>query len=944
MGLFRYIIAFYPRCFCLKLNYIVFYQMGLLVLIINHTLAAQDIANLGHAQIKSWLRSDYNAQRQNWSVAQHPVNGLMYFANSKGLLEYDGAHWKLYQSQQVLRSVCISKKGRIYTGALGEIGYWHNNTQGELVYQSLKNLIKDKQFAQEAIWNILETQWGVLFQSFAYAYLLEKNGKIKTLKLPSNIYYFSEINGELYVPGIGSGIYKYEGSNFKELPGTYAFLKDKIVSSLSAIGNKLLVGTAKAAYIYDNGQFIPFGVELNKLLGQFQLNKIQKLPNDQYAFGTIVKGIIISDAKGKVLQELNTTHGLPNNTVLALATDNEGNIWTGLDNGISMININQPIKYYHDAEGTLGAIYDAALFQNILYLGTNHGLFAKNLTESKAKFTLVPNTQGQVWRLDIIDDQLICGHNNGTYDITQKGAQPMCSITGGWALKKLQSKPDLLLQGTYTKVLVYKKNNIGLWTFGNELQGQSEAVNQIEEDSEGNVWLNQVNGVIKQIKLTTDGSKISDSKIFKLPSYKYNMSFVNDTLWLHSPYVVAYYNKLRQNFNLIKPNEKPILKLFPGITQKPVAINIQGEVGILENNNTWQNLLWFENRHFVEGAENIKELDQNQIIFCLEDGYIIAPKQVFLTKYQKKVRPKIRAVLVEGKTAPYLVADSLNQKTIELAATNNTLEIQFAPDTYSVPATYSYYLEGYSSEWSAWQRASSKWFYNLSSGNYTFKVKTNTSTEIASVNFTILAPWYWNSLSKIFYLIMAGFFGWALYKIHLNNLKKQQAKLQEKHQKEVDKQQQQIVKLRNEQLEADVIRKSEELANSTIALLKRNELLGQLKDQISRHTIQSENQSGLQKLIHTIDKNISHSEDWKLFETNFNQVHESFLKKLSQQFPMLSHGDLRLAAYLRMNLSTKEIAQLLNITARSVELKRYRLRSKMNLDTHENLNDYMMRV
>ncbi|HEU0226802.1 MAG TPA: LuxR C-terminal-related transcriptional regulator, partial [Arachidicoccus soli] len=61
-------------------------------------------------------------------------------------------------------------------------------------------------------------------------------------------------------------------------------------------------------------------------------------------------------------------------------------------------------------------------------------------------------------------------------------------------------------------------------------------------------------------------------------------------------------------------------------------------------------------------------------------------------------------------------------------------------------------------------------------------------------------------------------------------------------------------------------------------------------------------------------------------------------------FPNLTAQDLRLAAYLKMNLTTKEIAPLLNISTRGVEIKRYRLRKKMNLDEHENLSDFMIRL
>jgi FixJ family two-component response regulator len=96
--------------------------------------------------------------------------------------------------------------------------------------------------------------------------------------------------------------------------------------------------------------------------------------------------------------------------------------------------------------------------------------------------------------------------------------------------------------------------------------------------------------------------------------------------------------------------------------------------------------------------------------------------------------------------------------------------------------------------------------------------------------------------------------------------------------------------------------------------------------------------------MNLIDSNISSEQDWQVFESNFNKVHEEFLKKLIELYPNLTPSDLKLAAYLRMNLSSKEIAQLFNITHRSVELKRYRLRKKMELDTEVNLGEFMMKI
>jgi FixJ family two-component response regulator len=97
-------------------------------------------------------------------------------------------------------------------------------------------------------------------------------------------------------------------------------------------------------------------------------------------------------------------------------------------------------------------------------------------------------------------------------------------------------------------------------------------------------------------------------------------------------------------------------------------------------------------------------------------------------------------------------------------------------------------------------------------------------------------------------------------------------------------------------------------------------------------------------LIKTIKKNLKGNEDWEFFEKAFNNADKDFLKKIKEAHPTLTHNDLRLCAFLRLNLLSKEIAPLLNISVRSVEIKRYRLRKKMNLSRDETILDHIVNL
>ena len=139
---------------------------------------------------------------------------------------------------------------------------------------------------------------------------------------------------------------------------------------------------------------------------------------------------------------------------------------------------------------------------------------------------------------------------------------------------------------------------------------------------------------------------------------------------------------------------------------------------------------------------------------------------------------------------------------------------------------------------------------------------------------------------------------------------------------------------KNLDLQKDIDSKNRELGLSTMNLIKRNELLGTIKKELGS----TKDKDGITTVIKLINTNLNTSNDWKLFEEAFKNTDKGFMKKLKHKHSNLTSNDLRLCTYLRLNLSSKEIAPLLNISIRSVEVKRYRLRKKMNLPHEASLS------
>jgi DNA-binding CsgD family transcriptional regulator len=146
---------------------------------------------------------------------------------------------------------------------------------------------------------------------------------------------------------------------------------------------------------------------------------------------------------------------------------------------------------------------------------------------------------------------------------------------------------------------------------------------------------------------------------------------------------------------------------------------------------------------------------------------------------------------------------------------------------------------------------------------------------------------------------------------------------------------------------AEMKYKNKELVNSTYHLIQKNKFLNALKMELSKLSKSAKSdvvENELRKISRKIDRDIQDDRNWEVFERYFDDVHQEFLTRLKEKHPGLSPSELRLCAYLRMNISTKEIAPLMNISIRGVEISRYRLRKKLNLPHEANLAAYIMSI
>lgn len=910
--------------------------------------------------IEVFTPKSYEAENQNWSIAQSKDN-YIYVANNKGLLEFNGAKWRLYPSpnETILRSVNVFNDV-IYTGCSNEFGFWQRNEFGDLYYTSLSQKLKIEFLEEEEFWNIVDLDNYILFQSLERIYIYNKSDTTYSfIDSDTTIYKMFKVKGSIYFQKAKDGLYKIENGKSK-LISNNAILKNNLLVNVFNYKGKLLLETeADGFYIFDGSGLDKWDIPANKLLLQSSVFRSTQLRDGSFILGTRSNGIFHLTSEGEISYHINIINGLSNNTIHSIFEDAENNIWLALDNGINCINIKSPFSIYNDKEGKIGTVYASAVYNDYLYLGTNQGLYYKPLF-SNNEFEFIEGTQGPVRCLVKLNNSLLCGHDTGTFIVNKMIAKRVVDVPGTWNIIPINSNENLLLQGNYNGLNVIAKVN-GKWILRNKIDG-FDISSKFFEIYNDNIFVSHEYKGIYKIKVDKDYTKaievVKDSSLkkglnssiikhngnilyaYKEGVFKYNPSkrtFFRDSVLSQLYTMDAYtsgklisdkennilWNFSRKDLNYVSPDE---------LSSKPKVNKVPFSAAIPKG---------------LTGYENISYLQGSKYLIGTSTGYVVLDLD--------KLKEKTYSVFINSVTKSDL-KDSLQIVDYHVKGNfkskDNNIEFTYSVVEFDkfLDSEYQYQLEGIYQEWSDWSANSSILFKNLPYGDYVFNVRAKVgnaiTNNIATYSFTIGRPWHLSNQFIALYIILAMLFLLLMHNLYKQYYRKQREKLIQKAERELElkelENKQQLMLFNNDKLRQDIENKNRELGISTMSLIKKNEFLNSIKKELK--SISSNDDKNLKSVIRIIDKNLNNTDDWNVFEEAFNNADKDFLKKIKNEHPILTSNDLRLCAYLRLNLSSKEIAPLLNISPRSVEVKRYRLRKKMNLPHESSLSDYILEV
>ena len=905
--------------------------------------------------IQSFSSDIYKGGNQNWSITQDD-NQNIYFANNDGLLRFDGNHWQLFPSpnKSILRSVHYANKF-IYTGSYMDFGYWKYLQTGELVYTSIVNELEFEMIEDEQVWNIFDYKQFVIFQTLnrliIYNFL---NKQTQVISSTDNILKSFLINNDIYFQSSNKSIYMVSEGNQKKLIDGNNIRDLTVVNIFNNEDGIYFISDKKGFFQIKNDKIVPTLKNSFPKLNNSLIYSAIKTESENYVLGSVMDGILIFDKKGNLIFNYTSRQGLANNTVLSTFVDNEDNVWAGLDNGIAYLQLNSPIRIYKDSNGSLGTIYAASLYNGELYLGTNQGLYKKKYP-SNSNFSPVSGLEGQVWNLKQIDGKLFCGHDSGMFIIDNGKVTRIFDKIGTWDYRLLEN--NLILAGTYDGLHIIEKNG-GNWKHKTKIQRFDISSRFFEISKDKTILIShEYKGVFK-IKLNIDNYQIDHTDLLIDGQSLYSsLSSLGNSIYFMSNEGFFCYDYKNEQF--VKNNQITNLKKdLSFVSRKMVNTNdknlwLFGPNSIIKlEKNQFSNEFIVEKfpvnqslRSGLIGFENIISLDNLSHLLGSSQGYIVLNQRI--TQNAPEIDLSINSIVSTDKDKNAIRLD-LNLDE-ELSYDFNSLEFLISLPNYNNKneIEFQHKLEGYNDEWSLWNNDAKIVFSNLDPGNYELFIRAQIINDIISTksySFKIAKPWYLSSLAYIFYSILliaiSLIINWSYTKYYTS----QQEKIISANAKKLElikyKNKEEMMRLRNSNLQESVESKNRELAAATMATIKNNKFLQQIIDDLK--SLKSIDE--INSVLVTIKRNLDKGDDWKFFEDAFNNADQNFLKNLKKLHPNLTRNDLKLCAYLRLNLSTKEIAPLFGISVRSVEIKRYRLRKKMNLNHTTTLTDHIVSI
>ena len=936
-------------------------------------LSCQLRAFTGKYPIQNFTPTDYKAGIQNIDFAQNR-NMNLFVANNLGVLSYNGHKWEVhaFETGKKERALAFDENSnRLYVGSQGTFGYFNENWH----YVTLTDKIPSPARDFDEVWDVFLFNSNVYFCTFQNIYVYDGQS-ITVIENEDGLDRSFCTNGRIFTQNQQGKLFE-----IKDQKLVFAYPQnqsDQIIAGMVPEGEGFLL-------FYNSGEIefvTSFGVRtkhvgLAKALQGKYVNQVLQLSDTRLAICTQTAGVFLYDLQSQAIENITTQDGLLTNACLRGFQDYAGNLWVGMQNGIALIDINSPMRFINQEIGIQGSGYETFDTDEGTYYTTSNGIYF--LANGAAQSVFLTGTEGPAYGMQKISGKLYAGHHTGLFVLERGRAERLANTDGLWQVKQLRSKPEFAIGGTYSGLFLFKIPTNQVLQAVQKINGFEETSRFFEEDQNGRIWVGQFYKGLYRLELSenlTEATVTNVSDEYDLPiGEQIVLSKINNGLYLATSAGVY---KIDQTTDQIaeadifsKDIGKQQVYLLAQDKQKNIHVLAENLVGFFKqisaNNFVFVPSSLFQLRYsFNNDLLNVATNTGHGVFFNANEGFIhYLPEMENRLTVEKPLLVRTVSSVSEDSTLyirkPFATVPDIKEP---LNVSHRAKVLQFEVESFQFNNVnnqqFRYFLKGFDEEFGEWTNSAIKEYTNLTEGDYEFVVQTRNQLGEAVTSQSLLLsvepPFHRSLFAKILYAILGVCLLLLVPILQKRRYRKKAALAEEAIQVELAKKQAELIKIEQQkgqellQLEEDKIKSELQhlnnlLAASTMNLVVKNEFIETIKGKIKEVTRKGKNREtkqALEQIVKEIDVTLKLQEDWEQFEHHFDQVHGTFLSRLRDEFSDLSPNEQKLCAFLRLNLNTKDISNLMGISLRGVEVARYRLRKKLSLHKGQNLSKFIL--
>ena len=745
--------------------------------------------------INNYSHKVYGQHEQNWAIAQNN-QGIMYFGNSHGLLEYDGTNWKIIQtpSPYIVRSLTITAQNKIFLGGFNYFGYLAKDSTENLYFNSLSDNLDPHYKSFGNVWNTYVADNSIYFQTDSALFRWDnKNIKIWETTYPMNRSF--SIRDTIYLVLKNQGLMRMNGDSLQLMPGGELFAQEKIFSMIAMGVNEILISTRNLGFfIYSNNSIKPFPTEIDEFCTEYNLTAATTLQDGSIVIATRQNGMAVIDRMGRLLQFIDKNKGLPGNTIWNLFSDNQGGLWLALNNGISRIELPAPLTYFNESAGIEGTVESIVRHKGVLYVATPTGLYFFDPEKSSSLAEKIPSFNP--YKLLSTGKHLIAsGYNGGTH-VLQNNKMRRISDYQGNCFRQSKKDQNRIYIGDDTGIAsVYFRN--GQWFDEDYIDLDSSPIRDIIETRNGDLWLGTHGGMIIKIVIAADTFSFEKAKIFyfneqnglSYAEQNHVFSFDGQVLIGNGNRMLKYDEAsnrfiVHETFRGLFADTTRVVTELAADAQNNLYMFSAARIGLQlgvalqkENGNYLWDMIPFMSLVDYSFYSVYPDPESENIIWFGGPDGLFRYDNAVVKNYIIDFSCPVRRVSTLGDSVIYAGNPDINRSDgiASLAYQYNALRFIFTSPFYQNERAnrYQYFLEGFDKKWSEWNHETKATYTNIPEGRYLFRVRAkniyNVISKETNYAFKILPPWYRTWWAYGIYGIII--FGMVLGLLKLRSLK-----------------------------------------------------------------------------------------------------------------------------------------------------------------------------